>query len=96
MYLAYDVGRAKSFALERHKGQMYGAMPYSFHLEEVVEEVQYLISTQTRSKKNLPYIVAYLHDVVEDTLANLKASVKSGDARRIKKYTEQLRLLCEK
>ena len=51
--------QARSFALQAHGNQMYGNKPYSFHLDMVADIV-------------MPYgeqaqIVAYLHDVVEDT-----------------------------
>ncbi|WP_300455757.1 HD domain-containing protein [Accumulibacter sp.] len=50
---------ARSFALAAHGDQMYGARPYSFHLDAVVRLLSpYGIEAQ---------IVGYLHDVVEDT-----------------------------
>ena len=53
------IEQARDFALQAHDGQRYGSRPYSVHLEMV-------------SKLAAPYgenaqVVAYLHDVVEDT-----------------------------
>lgn len=53
------IEKARKFALQAHEGQRYGSKPYSVHLEAV-------------SKLTVPYgenaqIIAYLHDVVEDT-----------------------------
>lgn len=53
------IEQARQFALQAHEGQRYGSKPYSVHLEAV-------------SKLTAPYgenaqIIAYLHDVVEDT-----------------------------
>lgn len=50
---------ARSFALTAHGEQMYGARPYSFHLDAVARLLSpYGIEAQ---------IIGYLHDVVEDT-----------------------------
>lgn len=53
------IEQAREFALIAHQGQMYGTKPYQIHLDAVVNIVK-------------PYgeaaqVVAYLHDVVEDT-----------------------------
>ncbi|WP_150138875.1 HD domain-containing protein [Candidatus Enterovibrio escicola] len=57
------IEKARKFALQAHEGQRYGSKPYSVHLEAV-------------SKLTVPYgenaqIIAYLHDVVEDTSVTL-------------------------
>ena len=57
------IEKAREFALQAHEGQRYGSKPYSVHLEAV-------------SKLTAPYgenaqIIAYLHDVVEDTSVTL-------------------------
>ena len=52
---------ARSLALEKHDGQMYGVDPYSKHLKEVVALCKYY---------NLGYdaeAVGWLHDIIEDT-----------------------------
>ncbi|WP_435274054.1 HD domain-containing protein [Psychrobium sp. nBUS_13] len=58
------IEQARDFALQAHDGQRYGSKPYIVHLEAV-------------SKLAAPYgenaqIVAYLHDVVEDTTVTLE------------------------
>lgn len=55
--------RARQFALERHAGQLYGNYPYSFHLDEVAK-----IASAYGEEA---IVVAYLHDVVEDTSTDL-------------------------
>ena len=50
---------ARSFALTAHGCQMYGARPYSWHLEAVVG----LLSPYGTKAQ----IIGYLHDVIEDT-----------------------------
>ena len=57
------IEQVREFALQAHEGQRYGSKPYSVHLEAV-------------SKLAAPYgenaqIIAYLHDVVEDTSVTL-------------------------
>lgn len=52
---------AKQFAFERHAGQMYGARPYTYHLEMVVAELR-------RNNASPAQICAgWLHDTIEDT-----------------------------
>lgn len=58
------MAKAKRFALEAHGDQMYGDKPYSYHLEQVVDNVKIrkaddpLLSTYVA--------VAWLHDTMED------------------------------
>ena len=59
-----DVEKARQFAIEAHGQQRYGDQPYVVHLEEVVE-ILHDFGTEAR-------IVAYLHDVVEDTPVSLE------------------------
>jgi (p)ppGpp synthase/HD superfamily hydrolase len=59
------VKRARAFALAAHGDQRYGDQPYAVHLDAVAELAR-------------PYgedarVVAYLHDVVEDTAVPLEA-----------------------
>ena len=56
--------KAREFAIKAHGDQKYGEFPYSIHLDEVAKIVE-------------PYgepamVVAYLHDVVEDTATTEK------------------------
>lgn len=58
-----QVTKARKFALEAHGSQMYGSRPYSDHLDAVAElAAEYGEEAQ---------VVAYLHDVVEDTEVGL-------------------------
>ncbi len=51
--------KAREFAIERHGKQKYGDSPYSVHLDEVAS-----IASEFG---DAAAIIAYLHDVVEDT-----------------------------
>jgi (p)ppGpp synthase/HD superfamily hydrolase len=58
-----DVTKARAFAIEAHGEQRYGDEPYVYHLDAVAKLVE-------------PYgeaaqVVAYLHDVVEDTAVDV-------------------------
>ncbi|WP_159274539.1 HD domain-containing protein [Variovorax boronicumulans] len=63
---------ARAYALSMHGAQMYGAHPYSHHLDAVALTL-------------LPYgqeaqVIGYLHDVVEDTDATLaEVRLRFGD-----------------
>lgn len=133
-----DVAIAKALAGKFHSGQTYGNVPYTAHLQQVVDSV----AKGTTDSRMLE--VAFLHDILEDTactaevlmalfednvvhavvaitrapgeskedylrkvksnhmarivkihdsLCNLRASVMRYDAKRIKKYTEQIAFL---
>jgi len=56
-----------AFIQEAHKDQMYGVMPYFFHPVEVAETVTSLEYPINGRLRILAYIVALLHDVIEDT-----------------------------
>ena len=56
---------AREFALKAHGDQKYGSQPYSVHLDAVAE--------LAREYGEVAEIVAYLHDVVEDTDVELSA-----------------------
>lgn len=56
---ADQVAFARQFAVERHGTQKYGDHPYVYHLDRVAQIVSGMPATYT--------VVAYLHDVVEDT-----------------------------
>ncbi len=51
--------KARNFAIERHADQCYGDRPYSFHLDQVANIAS--------AYGDDAVIIAYLHDVVEDT-----------------------------
>jgi (p)ppGpp synthase/HD superfamily hydrolase len=55
---------ARAFAIQAHTGQQYGDQPYSVHLDAVAELVK-PFGEQTE-------IIAFLHDVVEDTRVSLE------------------------
>ncbi len=68
------VDRAREFAIEAHGDQRYGSHPYSVHLDAVAELAEeYGEEAQ---------VVAYLHDVVEDTPVGLDA-IADAFGRRI-------------
>lgn len=56
--------KARDFAIAAHANQMYGTLPYSFHLDAVASLVKKYGETAAT--------VAYLHDVVEDTRVTLE------------------------
>ncbi|MCI5166209.1 MAG: bifunctional (p)ppGpp synthetase/guanosine-3',5'-bis(diphosphate) 3'-pyrophosphohydrolase, partial [Candidatus Electrothrix sp. GM3_4] len=53
------ISKARRFALKHHGEQKYGEHPYVVHLDAVAELVQ--------QYGELAVVIAYLHDVVEDT-----------------------------
>ena len=53
------VERARKFALKSHGQQKYGNLPYSTHLDAVAK--------LTKNYDKTAQMIAYLHDVVEDT-----------------------------
>ena len=58
-----QIEAARRFAVEAHGEQRYGSRPYAVHLEAVVE--------LTAEFGEVAQVVAYLHDVVEDTEVEL-------------------------
>lgn len=58
------VASARAFALEAHGEQRYGSHPYAYHLDAVASPL--------RRYGDDAQIVAYLHDVAEDTKITLK------------------------
>jgi len=56
--------KARQFAIEAHGGQKYGDAPYLVHLEAVVS---HLADYDENAR-----VIAYLHDVVEDTGATYR------------------------
>lgn len=64
------VEKAKEFAIEKHKGQMYGKHPYSFHLSGVAK----LAGIRDTFPEHRAEVLAscWLHDTMEDTGVSLK------------------------
>lgn len=60
-YSSSDVHIAKALALKFHAGQLYGDQSYHVHLQQVYESVK----KGTTDERML--IVAWLHDILEDT-----------------------------
>ena len=58
-----DVARARAFAINAHGDQKYGDDPYVFHLDAVADAC--------KSFGETAQVIAYLHDVVEDTPVSL-------------------------
>lgn len=56
--------KARKFAIERHGDQKYGDFPYTVHLDDV--------STLAKTHGECAQIIAYLHDIVEDTDTTLE------------------------
>lgn len=56
--------KAKAFAMEAHKDQKYGKLPYHFHLRAVMTAMPMHSSQEALA-------AAWLHDVVEDTEVTL-------------------------
>jgi hypothetical protein len=55
-----DIQKAREFALVWHAGQMWGALPYIEHLDEVAELLA------SRGAEVWQIVAAYLHDIIED------------------------------
>lgn len=58
------MAKAKRFALKAHGDQKYGEKPYSYHLEQVVENVN--IRMKDDPLLSTYVAVAWLHDTMED------------------------------
>jgi (p)ppGpp synthase/HD superfamily hydrolase len=58
------IHRARQFAVERHGDQKYGDLPYWVHLDRV--------AAIARDYGSDAVVIAYLHDVVEDTPTTLE------------------------
>ncbi len=53
------IEQARKYAIDAHKGQMYGDNPYVYHLDKVVFHLKGFCDSAS--------VIGYLHDVVEDT-----------------------------
>ena len=67
---------AKILATGAHAGQKYGGYDYTYHLEKVVGKVMELYPESRRLQELL--IVAWLHDIVEDTEATIEDLLEAG------------------
>jgi len=63
----YAEAAAREFAIKAHGDQRYGRMPYSYHLDQVAYKLRELEDYGWCVPEEA-YVVAYLHDVLEDTL----------------------------
>jgi len=59
-----DVMRARQFAIEKHDGQMYGNLPYLYHLDMVHQLAEGIGFSEIHQ------VVAYLHDTIEDGVSD--------------------------
>jgi (p)ppGpp synthase/HD superfamily hydrolase len=62
------IKRARELAFSYHKNQKYGSHPYSYHLQNVVNQVRIYSSLIPKESMEDAICVAYLHDILEDTL----------------------------
>lgn len=60
--------RARELAFSYHKNQKYGLQPYSYHLQNVVNQVRIFSSLIPKESLEDAICIAYLHDILEDTL----------------------------
>lgn len=67
----YTEVAAREFAIKAHGDQMYGRMPYSYHLDQVASKLRELEHYGWYVPKEA-YVAAYLHDVLEDTKVTFK------------------------
>lgn len=56
--------KARDFAIKWHGDQMYGDKPYVYHLDQVAENICKCGYGSWEDE----YVVAYLHDILEDTI----------------------------
>lgn len=73
----HSVEKACSIAREKHKGQYYGNQDYfDYHVLGVVKKVESMCKIMHIGNSSLSYykliIIAYLHDIVEDTNYSLQ------------------------
>src|SRR5690606_7510233 len=74
--------KARTFAIEQHGTQMYGDKPYVCHLDKVAEIVETFMPTHwSDSEKNDALVLAYLHDVGEDTKVSAETLIEEFDQR---------------
>ena len=66
-----EINRAREFAIKHHGDQKYGDQPYVVHLDEVADIIRTVRIGESQHVTAL-LVVAYLHDVVEDTDATVE------------------------
>ncbi|MFA3789502.1 HD domain-containing protein [Aliiglaciecola sp. SL4] len=62
--MAKEQVKAREFAVKLHADQKYGKHPYSYHLDDV--------AAKAKAFGKDAEVIAYLHDVVEDTSATIE------------------------
>ena len=67
----YTEVAARDFAIKAHGDQRYGRIPYSYHLDQVASKLRELEDYGWDVPEEA-YVVAYLHDVLEDTKVTFK------------------------
>ena len=85
-YCEAIVQKARGFAIKKHGNQMYGSHPYVHHLDQVAQLVQ------GHGHGYPAQVIAYLHDVVEDTdtdLAEIEKEFGSLIARCVEVLTDE-------
>lgn len=78
------INKARNFAVSKHGNQMYGSQPYIFHLQQVSD----LLANHGVNVR----VIAYLHDVVEDTntdLAEIEKEFGALIARCVEVLTDE-------
>lgn len=68
-----NTNEIKQFASKMHKGQLYGTKPYSYHIKAVATNVVGLFEYDEKVIQ-----VAWLHDVVEDTIVTCNDLLVAG------------------
>ncbi len=79
------VEEAKTWATQYHAEQMYGDVPYTHHLQQVVDILQTVNATETE------LAVGWLHDILEDTPVDVQQLEQTFG----KDITECVRLLTD-
>lgn len=83
------MNKAWEFAINAHGDQMYGDKPYSYHLQQVVDNV--MIRTADNPMQPTYVAVAWLHDTMEDcgvTFKELQDEFGLAIADSVKRLTK--------
>lgn len=72
-----QVGFAKMLASNLHSDQLYGGRSYTYHLQNVVDKVNFLYGESPKLKQLQQ--VAWMHDLLEDTSATALSLVGDYD-----------------
>lgn len=67
---------AEIFSTGAHGDQMYGGYRYTYHLKGVVDKTNSLYAESPKLKKLI--IIAWLHDIIEDTMVEKEDLLKIG------------------